>query len=230
MFLTLQVGFAILTYHPWKTTSAFTVIPLLSFRIDQCSFPSLTQLFQAERDLGSDSGDKSCNPNDEVADGADFPGGLSSTFQGATSPRLDLSPEEIPPLLMMALQKNDIPTVDSGLKAMWEFAGGTTKFVFDFNCTEFIESAHETAKQFPTSFYGVAMLHGSSWEMTTPLNRVGGEDGWIATQVMKTISNDGRMRRWQWELRKNKRPPNRGAWLVESIGSSDRKGNFEPDN
>ena len=91
---------------------------------------------------------------------------------------------------------------------------------------EFIESCHETADEFPTSFYGVAM-NGQSWTMETELNRVGGESGWIATQVMKTISSDGRMRRWQWELRKNKRPPCLGCWKIESIGSSDRNGDFE---
>jgi hypothetical protein len=160
---------------------------------------------------------------------ADFPGGISSSFQGAGSPRLELHPEEIPPLLMEALQNNDIPDIDAGLNAMWDFAGGNTKYIFEYNRTSFIESAHETANQFPTSFYGVAM-YGKSWKMETPLNRVGGSDGWIATQVMKTVSSDGRMRRWQWELRKNRRPPDLGVWLVDSIGSSDRKGNFEADN
>ena len=91
---------------------------------------------------------------------------------------------------------------------------------------EFIESCHDTALEFPTSFYGVAM-DGQSWTIETNLNRVGGESGWIATQVIKTISSDGRMRRWQWELRKNKRPPCLGCWKIESIGSSDRNGDFE---
>ena len=92
---------------------------------------------------------------------------------------------------------------------------------------EFIESCHETADEFPTSFYGVA-LNGQSWVIETEINRVGGDDGWIATQVMKKISSDGRMRRWQWELRKNKRPPCLGCWKVENIASSDRNGEFEP--
>eukprot|EP00985_Skeletonema_marinoi_P002588 scaffold1064_cov209-Skeletonema_marinoi.AAC.13 len=54
-----------------------------------------------------------------------------------------------------------------------------------------------------------------------------GESGWIATQVIKTVSSEGRLRRWQWELRKNKRPPCLGCWKIESIGSSDRNGDFE---
>ena len=33
----------------------------------------------------------------------------------------------------------------------------------------------------------------------------------------------------KWELRKNKRPPNLNCWYVESIGSSDRNGEFEPE-
>ena len=151
---------------------------------------------------------------------------VESNFQGAGRPRLELKPEDIPPLLMEALQFNDFPNVDSGLKSVWRFAGPTTRHIFQHNRTEFIESAHETANTMPTSFYGAAM-YGQSWAMESVLNRVGGESGWIATQVMKTVTSDGRLRRWQWELRKNRRPPDLGCWYVESIGSSDRKGNFE---
>jgi hypothetical protein len=46
---------------------------------------------------------------------------------------------------------------------------------------------------------------------------------------MRTVASDGRVRRWQWELRRQRRPPDMGAWLVESIGSSDREGNFDID-
>jgi len=153
---------------------------------------------------------------------------MESDFSGAGIPRPDLAPEDIPPLLMKALENNDFPNVDDGLKAVWAFSGDTTKFVFQNNRTDFIITAHETAQQFVTSFYGAAM-NGKSWDMETELNRVGGENGWIATQVMKTICSDGRLRRWQWELRKHRRPPYLGCWYVESIGSSDRKGQFEPE-
>lgn len=151
-----------------------------------------------------------------------------SDFGGAGQPCPDLQPEDIPSLLMEALVYNDFPDVDSGIKSMWAFSSDTTKHIFQNNLTEFVESAHDTANTWPTSFYGAAM-YGNNWAMESPLNRVGGENGWIATQVMKTRSSDGRMRRWQWELRKNKRPPNLGCWFVETIGSSDRKGKFEAD-
>jgi len=147
---------------------------------------------------------------------------------GAGVPRPSLEPDEIVSLLMTAVENVDVPVADAGLVAMWDFASDTTKFVFKNNRTEFIESCHETANEFPTSFYGAAMK-GTSWKIETELNRVGGEDGWIATQVTSTISSDGRLRRWQWELRKNRRPPCLGCWKVENIASSDRKGNFEPD-
>ena len=149
---------------------------------------------------------------------------------GAGVPRASLAPEDLPALLMEALRWNDVPTDDAGLRAMWAFAGDTTRFLYQNKITEFLEDAHETADTLPTSFYGVAM-HGESWELEGPLNYVGNADcdPWIATQMMKTISRDGRMRRWQWELRKHRRPPTRGAWYVESIGSSDRRGNFEID-
>jgi hypothetical protein len=154
---------------------------------------------------------------------------VESDFQGAGLPRTDLLPEDIPSLLMEALKLNDFPTVDAGLASMWAFAGDTTRHIFEHNITDFIESAHNTANEFSTSFYGNA-FYSQSWNIETELNRVGGQDGWIATQVMKTISSDGRVRRWQWELRKIRRPPNLGCWFVESIGSSNRQGNFEPDN
>jgi len=161
---------------------------------------------------------------------SDFPGGTSSSFRGAGLPRPELKPEDIPPLLMEALQYNDVPELNAGLNAMWEFAAGSshTHYIYQNNRTDFIVEAHKTADEFPTSFYGAA-LNGKSWTIERPMNRVGGDHGWIATQVMKTICSDGRMRRWQWELRQNRRPPNLNVWYVESIGSSDRKGNFEPE-
>eukprot|EP00984_Skeletonema_dohrnii_P025670 scaffold14845_cov115-Skeletonema_dohrnii-CCMP3373.AAC.2 len=143
-----------------------------------------------------------------------------------TSPSPSIKPEDIIPLVMISLKNNDVPDKDAGMKLVWEFATDTTQYVFRNNRTEFIESCHETAEEFPTSFYGVA-INGQSWNIETKLNRVGGESGWIATQVIKTVSSDGRLRRWQWELRKNKRPPCLGCWKIESIGSSDRNGDFE---
>ena len=153
---------------------------------------------------------------------------LQDRWEGASGPRPDLDPKEIPSLLMDALRFNDVPSKDAGLRSVWKFAGDTTRHIFQHNITEFIESAHETADTMVTSFYGTAM-NGKEWRVEQPLNRVGGEDGWIATQVVKTASSDGRVRRWQWELRKHRRPPNMGAWYVESIGSSDRKGTFDPE-
>jgi hypothetical protein len=167
-----------------------------------------------------------------------------SSFCGAGEPRPDLRPEELPLLLMTALRHNDFPHVDSGLQSVWAFCGDTTRHLFQHNMTDFIISAHDTANEFPTSFYGNA-LYGQHWEVESELNRIMGATSttsstftsingsnrdsscWIATQVIKTISSDGRMRRWQWELRRNRRPPNLNCWYVESIGSSDRKGNFE---
>ena len=167
-------------------------------------------------------------PKDNLGAGkaSNTPTDESFAFEGAGRPRPDLDPQDIPTLLMESLARNDFPHVDAGLESMWAFAGDTTRHIFQKNMTEFIESAHETADTMPTSFYGAAM-YGKSWSMETKVNRVGGDDGWIATQVMKTICSDGRLRRWQWELRKNKRPPDMDCWFVESIGSSNRKGQFE---
>lgn len=150
---------------------------------------------------------------------------FSGSFQGAGSPRPDLTPEEIPSLLMKSLELNDFPHVDAGLESMWAFAGDTTRHIFQQNMTDFIESAHKTADELPTSFYAAAM-YGKEWSMETSLNFCG-KDKRIATQVMKTICSDGRLRRWQWELRENRRPPDMGCWFIESIGSSNRKGHFE---
>ena len=123
---------------------------------------------------------------------------------------------------MHSLNNNDLPSKDAGVRLCWEFSSEITKHIFKYNITEFIESCHETANEFPTSFYGIAM-NGKSWEVETDINRVGGENGWIATQVMKSISSDGRMRRWQWELRKNRRPPDLDCGGLKT----DRNGVFE---
>jgi hypothetical protein len=80
-----------------------------------------------------------------------------------------LDPSELPSLLMTALQYNDFPTVDAGLWSVWAFRGDTTKHVFKHNATNFIASAHNTVRDFNTSFYGVAM-NGQSWEMESKLN------------------------------------------------------------
>jgi hypothetical protein len=160
---------------------------------------------------------------------------VESDFPGAGVPRVDLPPRDVPSLLMEALRHNDFPGVDSGLRSVWAFAGDTVRHVYRHNVTDFIETAHRTAREFPTSLYGAAM-YGRGWEVETPLNLVGGGDGggggdgcWIATQVIRTVSADGRSRRWQWELRKRRRPPNRDCWYVESVASSDRRGRFEPE-
>lgn len=94
---------------------------------------------------------------------------------------------------------------------------------------KFIQAAHQDAEQCPASFYGMA-LNGLSWELETEMNRIGGEAGYLATQVVKTISADGRMRRFQFMLRRNRRPPDLNCWFVESVGASDRTGNFNVDD
>ena len=58
-----------------------------------------------------------------------------SMVEGAGIPRPSLEPDEVVPLLMMALQNVDVPNANSGLASMWEFAGDTTKFIFQNNRT-----------------------------------------------------------------------------------------------
>ncbi len=52
-----------------------------------------------------------------------------------TSPSPSIKPEEIVPLIMIALKNNDIPDKDAGLKLVWEFATDTTQYVFRNNRT-----------------------------------------------------------------------------------------------
>jgi len=223
------------TSHRWKfpSTTAMASVP---FSSDEELFVALYREKESNKSTESSYHATDLNNNDHgndkeetrdcVTAGPSLPSDECDI--GACVPNPTLQPEEIVPLLMKALQNVDHPTVDNGLITVWEFTTDTTKFIFQNNRTEFIESCHETARDFPTSFYGAAMT-GRSWTIETELNRVGGDTGWIATQVTSTISSDGRRRRWQWELRKNKRPPCLGCWRVENIASSDRKGNFEPD-
>lgn len=52
-----------------------------------------------------------------------------------TSPSPSITPEEIVPLIMIALKNNDVPDKDAGLKLVWEFATDTTQYVFRNNRT-----------------------------------------------------------------------------------------------
>ena len=52
-----------------------------------------------------------------------------------TSPSPSIKPEEIVPLVMIALKKNDVPDKDAGLRLVWEFATDTTQYVFRNNRT-----------------------------------------------------------------------------------------------
>lgn len=52
-----------------------------------------------------------------------------------TSPSPSIKPEEIIPLIMIALKNNDVPDKDAGLKLVWEFATDTTQYVFRNNRT-----------------------------------------------------------------------------------------------
>lgn len=146
-------------------------------------------------------------------------------WEGTGLPRPELLPEDIPSLLMKGLEMNDYPNDDSGLHSLWNFSSGMLRQSFQQNLTVFIEAAHQDADHIPTSFFGMA-LNGNSWKVETALNRVGGEKGYLATQIVQTISEDGRIRRWQFMLRKNRRPPFLNCWFLESIGASDRTGNF----
>ncbi|KAL7538968.1 hypothetical protein ACHAXR_008913 [Thalassiosira sp. AJA248-18] len=226
-----QLAFAVIAYLTiWCCIANGFSSP--NSRISSCREASTALFLKAERYGDQEDSDEDlfvalANEKTRKKTGS-VTGGVDSTAfeNGVRAPTPTLKPEEIVPLIMHALNNNDTPNKDAGLLMVWEFTTGTTQYIFQNNVTEFIESCHETADEFPTSFYGVAM-YGQSWNIVTEINRVGGEDGWIATQVMKTISSDGRLRRWQWELRKNKRPPCLGCWKVESIGSSDRNGDFE---
>ena len=60
-----------------------------------------------------------------------------------------------------------------------------------------------------------------------PFALAGGPDGWIGTAVVETVASDDRVRKWIWELRKRRRPPDMGTWYIESIGSSDADGTFD---
>jgi hypothetical protein len=89
---------------------------------------------------------------------------------------------------MHALSRNDFPEADAGLRSVWRLATPTLRFVFRGDEEDFIQKAHDTARDLPTSFYGSAMA-GRGWEMEGEMRRVGGEDGWIAVQVRDDLGD-----------------------------------------
>ena len=103
---------------------------------------------------------------------------------------------------MKALKLNDFPNIDAGVQALWNFSGEITRRAYKHDMDEFFRRAHQDAMARPASFYGMA-LEGKSWEIETSLNRIGGDQGYLATQILKTTAHDGRIRRWQFLLRKN---------------------------
>jgi hypothetical protein len=107
-----------------------------------------------------------------------------AAYRSAGSPHPSLPTRSLPPLLMHALSRNDLLRQDAGVRSIWRFATPTLRFVFRGDEEEFVQKAHETARQLPTSFYGSAMF-GLGWEMEGEMRRVGGEDGWIAVQVRR---------------------------------------------
>jgi hypothetical protein len=58
-----------------------------------------------------------------------------SHLANVTSPSPFIKPEEIIPLIMIALKNNDFPEKDAGIKLVWEFATDTTQYVFRNNRT-----------------------------------------------------------------------------------------------
>ena len=139
-------------------------------------------------------------------------------------PDAELQPEDIGPLLMKALREDE----STGLSSIWNFSAASERGLYEYDEEKFRAYAQYIAVKAPASFYGMARS-GNRYEFA-PLKRVGGENGWIASHIMTAVSEDGRTRRYQWMLMKNRRPPQLGCWLIEAIGASDQNGNFSVDN
>jgi hypothetical protein len=174
------------------------------------------------------SGNDNNVSSDNVNADANASSNSNSNWKGAGVPRPELLPEELPSLMMKALKRNNIPRADAGLQAMWDFAGEITHGAHKHDMQDFVMQAHRDVASRPASFYGMA-LEGISWQVETPLTRVGGPEGYLASQIIKTTAADGRTRRWQFMLKRNRRPPNLHCWVVENIGSSAVDGNFYVD-
>lgn len=127
---------------------------------------------------------------------------------------------------LRALGDRTLP-VNATLERVWSLAGDVMRHYYrDGGVDEFVGDALETAEEFPTSFYGTA-INGKGWRVLRPFALAGGPDGWIGTAVVETVASDDRVRKWIWELRKRRRPPDMGTWYIESIGSSDADGTFD---
>jgi hypothetical protein len=74
---------------------------------------------------------------------------------------------------MNALRQNDFPEVDAGLHSMCGPLAVIQHDTFlETTKQTFVSSAHDTADNFSTSFYGAAP-YGKSWHMETPFELCG---------------------------------------------------------
>lgn len=149
---------------------------------------------------------------------------FEDAFEDAIIPRPELGPHEIPSLLMKAMELNDFPHNDAGFISLWEFHTCGVHRSYGSDIYKFIAHSKSVAEHAPTSFYGMAP-EAKKLEFF-PVNRVGGENGWVATQMMTATLNDGSVRKFRWVMKRNRRPPNQDFWYVDSIDSSDEKGLF----
>lgn len=148
--------------------------------------------------------------------------GEDSLIEG---PSTKFHPNDIPRLLMQALEQNDYPYENRGLELLWNFSAEGIHSLYD-DLEEFIMKSHALAKAAPASFYGMALKGSDCSFIYHPLNRVGGENGWIATQIMTGTCPDGRSRNFQIRLIKQRRPPNLNCWVIEGLTGSDHDGTF----
>mmetsp|Transcript_8855 Transcript_8855/g.13035 ORF Transcript_8855/g.13035 Transcript_8855/m.13035 type:complete len:227 (-) Transcript_8855:418-1098(-) len=149
---------------------------------------------------------------------------FEDAFEDAIIPRPELGPHEIPSLLMKAMEMFNFPHNDAGFISLWEFHTSGMHRTFDNDIYKFMSHSKSVADHAPCSFYGMAPV-AARLEFS-PVNHVGGENGWVATQMMTATLNDGRARKFRWVMKKRRGPPNQNFWYVDSIDSSDENGMF----
>ncbi|CAM9301686.1 unnamed protein product [Ectocarpus sp. 8 AP-2014] len=128
------------------------------------------------------------------------------------TPSPALPPTQVIGLLMAALQRNDDPAENDGLRTVFEFSSGMCRRAVGGTAESFIKEARY-------SVFGATV--GCQSFTLEPMSMVADR---LATQVVSVVASDGRQRRFLWTLERQRRPPDAGKWLIYGVVSSDVDG------
>ena len=131
----------------------------------------------------------------------------------ARKPCAELGPEEVVPMLMRALRLNDYPYINAGLQTVYDWSSDMCRLACGRNVDAFIQMSK-------ASVFGMC-IGITECSLRDP-GLVGNDMFSVTVEVPSPDSRPNRF--FLWQLRKERRPPAAGAWLVHAVIASDYDG------